>query len=70
MTHSFNPIAVQINIFPEERGLVVVPFSKYDAEGRTAEEIGRFVIPWHELAGVIERMERTERFKLDGWPGA
>lgn len=70
MTTSSSPIAVQINLFPEERGIVVVPFSSYDAKERTAEEIGRFVIPWHELAGVIERMERTERFKLDGWPGA
>lgn len=65
-----DPVAVQINLFPGEFGLVVVPFSEYDAEARIAQEIGRFVIPWHELAGVIERMERTERFKLDGWPGA
>lgn len=60
-----DPIAVQINLFPDDLGLIVVPFSHYDVQARVATEIARFIIPWHELAGVIERMERIERSKID-----
>ena len=44
---------------------MVVPFSTYDVNTETATEVGRFVIPWHELHGIIDRMELTEKWKLD-----
>jgi hypothetical protein len=59
------PVAVQINLFPHKDGLMVVPFSEYDVEARTSKEVGRFVIPWHELHGIIDRMELLEKGKLD-----
>lgn len=58
-------VAVHFNLFPDEGGLLVVPFCKYDEANLEAEEIGRFVIPWHELHDLIGRMERIERMKLD-----
>ena len=65
MTDKFAPVAVQINLFPKENGLMVVPFSTYDVNTETATEVGRFVISWHELHGIIDRMELTEKWKLD-----
>lgn len=65
MTTSENPIAVQINIFPNETGLLIVPFSQYDESKRACTEIGKFIIPWHELADFVDRMERIEKSKLD-----
>jgi hypothetical protein len=44
---------------------MVVPFSTYDVNAETATEVGRFVIPWHELHGIIDRMELIEKGKLD-----
>lgn len=68
---SANPlVAVQINHFPDDNGLRVVPFSRYDLENRIATQIGSFVIPWHELHDVIDRMERIEKSKLDVDSGA
>lgn len=59
------PVAVQINLFSRKDGLEVVPFSAYDMEAETSTEVGRFVIPWHELHGIIDRMELLEKGKLD-----
>lgn len=59
------PVAVQTNLFPKEDGLLVVPFSQYGDTEITCIEIGKFLIPWHELADLIERMERIEKSKLD-----
>lgn len=59
------PVAVQVNLFPVDQGILVVPFSEYDESNRTSKEIGRFVIPWHQLHDVIGRMERIEQAKLD-----
>jgi uncharacterized protein YheU (UPF0270 family) len=42
---------------------MIVPLSTYDTE--TAIMIGRFVILWHELHGIIDRMELIEKGKLD-----
>lgn len=49
---------------------MVVPFSEYDDQARTATEIGRFVIPWHELHDILDRMELIEKHKLDVDSGA
>lgn len=65
VTNNSAPVAVQINLFPMEDGLMVVPFSSYDVNTETSTEVGRFVIPWHELHGIIDRMELIEKGKLD-----
>jgi len=65
-----SPIAVQINLHPTESGLLVRPFSVNDGEFKETAEIGEFVIPWHELPGLIERMEQLEKYKLDVDSGA
>jgi hypothetical protein len=70
MTNNCAPVAVQINLSPKENGLMVVPFSAYDVNAETATEVGRFVIPWHELHGIIDRMELIEKGKLDADIGA
>lgn len=60
-----NTVAVHINIFDKDDGILIVPFSQYDEANRTCTEIGRFLIPWHELHDVIERLERIEKMKID-----
>lgn len=65
MTNNAAPIAVQINLFPKDEGLMVVPFSAYDANTETSTKIGSFVIPWHELHNIIDRMESIEQGKLN-----
>ncbi len=65
MSDSSTPAAVQINLFPKKEGLLVVPFSEYDVNAETSKEVGRFVIPWHELHDIIDRMENIEKWKLN-----
>lgn len=65
MTNNCAPVAVQINLFQHKDGLMVVPFSAYGDNAQTSTEVGRFVIPWHELHDIIDRMERIEKGKLD-----
>lgn len=59
------PVAVQVNLFQVDDGILVVPFSHYDEVERTATEICRFVIPWHEWRGITDRIESIEQHKID-----
>lgn len=59
------PVAVQINLFPSDDGVIVVPFSHYDMESKTHTEIGRFVIPWHEWQHIADRMAQLEQGKIE-----
>lgn len=70
MTNNCAPVADQISLFPQKDGLKVVAFSPYGDSEQTSTVVGRFVIPWHELHDIIDRMERLEKIKLDVGIGA
>lgn len=59
------PIAVQVNLINSDLGIEVVPFSEYDVDRRVATEIGRFIIPWHQVADIWDRMQSIEKSKVE-----
>ena len=59
------PTAVQINMFPTDAGLSLHVYSEYDAENRTCKEIAKFVVPWHEVGALSDRMERSEAAHIE-----
>jgi hypothetical protein len=54
-------VADQINLFPTDAGLVLRAYSLSDAD----TEITSFVIPWHEVGSLIDRMGHVETSHVD-----
>lgn len=60
-----SPIAEQINLFPTAAGLSMRVYSQYDIEARSCTEVASFVIPWHQLGALVDRIESTEKHHID-----
>lgn len=58
-------VAKQINLFPTDAGLCLRVYSQYDIDVRSCTEIASFVIPWHQLGDLVDRMERSEKSHVD-----
>jgi hypothetical protein len=58
-------VAEQINMFPTDAGLRLRVYSQYDMNARSCTEIASFVIPWHQLGALVDRIESTEKHHID-----
>lgn len=54
-------VADQINLFPTDAGLLLRAYSQSDGD----TEIASFVIPWHEVGSLIDRVESIETSHID-----
>lgn len=62
---NIDTVAEQINLFPTDAGLRLQVYSQYDMDTRSCTEIASFLIPWHQLGALVDRMERSDKSHVD-----